>query len=229
MAFRKLTGMTRTYTASEQVFNALLAGKGTFHVRHPGDGHHVEARLNNQVLALIDGKNVVAIYQTSSGKPSTPTVQGKFAVYSKTPGTNAKGMVDSNYFIRGYAIHGYYSSPALQRQPRLPAGPDPGRRDDLQLAAGRRRRLGRAVVTRLGGELGEHLVQPAGRVGGAHPVRAAALAQDPLDLLERVLAVELGRVRARDLQRVGGHRADRGERAAPPDRRVQPVAGGAEG
>ncbi len=111
MAFRKLTGMSRTYIASEQVFTALLKGKGAFHVRHPGDGHHVEARLNQQVLALIDGKNVVAIYHTSSGKPSTPTVQGKFAVYSKTPGTNAKGMVDSNYFIRGYAIHGYYTVP----------------------------------------------------------------------------------------------------------------------
>ena len=29
----------------------------------------------------------------------------------KTPGTNAKGMVDSSYFIRGYAIHGYASVP----------------------------------------------------------------------------------------------------------------------
>jgi lipoprotein-anchoring transpeptidase ErfK/SrfK len=47
----------------------------------------------------------------SSGKPSTPTVIGRFQVYSKTPGENAKGMVDSNYFIRGYAIHGYHEVP----------------------------------------------------------------------------------------------------------------------
>ncbi len=47
----------------------------------------------------------------SSGKPSTPTVIGRFQVYSKTPGTNSKGMVDSNYFIRGYAIHGYAEVP----------------------------------------------------------------------------------------------------------------------
>jgi lipoprotein-anchoring transpeptidase ErfK/SrfK len=32
-------------------------------------------------------------------------------VYLKTPGINAKGMVDSNYFLRGYAIHGYASVP----------------------------------------------------------------------------------------------------------------------
>ena len=36
---------------------------------------------------------------------------GSFRVYLKTPGTNAKGMVDSAYFIRGYATHGYYSVP----------------------------------------------------------------------------------------------------------------------
>jgi hypothetical protein len=111
MAWRKYTGMARTTIASPDVFSGLLKGKGAWKVRHPGDGHHVEALLGKQVLALIDGKNVVAIYHTSSGKPSTPTVRGRFHVYSKTPGTNAKGMVDSNYFIRGYAIHGYVDVP----------------------------------------------------------------------------------------------------------------------
>ena len=36
---------------------------------------------------------------------------GHFRVYMKSFGTNAKGMVDSSYFIRGYAIHGYYTVP----------------------------------------------------------------------------------------------------------------------
>jgi lipoprotein-anchoring transpeptidase ErfK/SrfK len=49
----------------------------------------------------------------SSGKPSTPTVRGQFRFYSKTPGTNGKGMLDSNYFIGGYAIHGYPEVPAF--------------------------------------------------------------------------------------------------------------------
>jgi lipoprotein-anchoring transpeptidase ErfK/SrfK len=39
-------------------------------------------------------------------------VTGHFKVYLKTPGTNAKGMVDSSYFIRGYAVHGYVDVPA---------------------------------------------------------------------------------------------------------------------
>jgi lipoprotein-anchoring transpeptidase ErfK/SrfK len=111
MAWRKVAGYSRTYVATADVFAGLLKGRGVFKVRHPGDGRHVEARLNSQVLALINGSKVERIYHTSSGKASTPTVRGKFRVYSKTPGTNAKGMVDSSYFIRGYAIHGYVDVP----------------------------------------------------------------------------------------------------------------------
>jgi lipoprotein-anchoring transpeptidase ErfK/SrfK len=51
------------------------------------------------------------IITISSGKPSTPTVIGRFRVYSKEPGTNSHGMVDSNYFVGGYAIHGYAEVP----------------------------------------------------------------------------------------------------------------------
>jgi lipoprotein-anchoring transpeptidase ErfK/SrfK len=111
MAWRKVAGYSRTYVATSQVFDGLLKGKGRFKVRHPGDGRHVEARINSQVLALVNGGKVERIYHTSSGAPATPTVRGKFRVYLKTPGTNAKGMVDSSYFIRGYAIHGYASVP----------------------------------------------------------------------------------------------------------------------
>ena len=111
MAWRKVAGYSRTYVATTQVFDGLLKGKGRFKVRHPGDGRHVEARINSQVLALVNGGKVERIYHTSSGAPATPTVRGKFRVYLKTPGTNAKGMVHSSYFIRGYAIHGYASVP----------------------------------------------------------------------------------------------------------------------
>ena len=77
------------------------------------------------------------IYTISSGKPSTPTVLGRFRVYLKTPGTNSEGMVDSNYFIRGYAIHGYAEVPDVRRQPRLPARADSRRARDLRVGAGR--------------------------------------------------------------------------------------------
>ncbi len=112
VAYRKMTGQERTPYVGRKVFELLERGAGSFHVRYRRDGRHVEADLTKQVLAEIEpGGRVRTIYTMSSGKPSTPTVIGRFSVYSKTPGTNTEGMVDSNYFIRGYAIHGYAEVP----------------------------------------------------------------------------------------------------------------------
>jgi L,D-transpeptidase catalytic domain len=112
IAYRKLTGLVRVASINTHVFELLQSGAGSFHVHYRGDGRHVEADLTRQVLAEIEpGGRVRAIYTMSSGKPSTPTVVGRFRVYSKTPGINSHGMVDSNYFIRGYAIHGYAEVP----------------------------------------------------------------------------------------------------------------------
>jgi lipoprotein-anchoring transpeptidase ErfK/SrfK len=111
MAWRKVTGMARNYSASEGVVRGVLKGRGRFKVKYPRDGHHVEADLSRQVLALIDGDKVKRIYHISSGKPSTPTVLGRFHVYRKSAGTNSHGMVHSSYFIGGYAIHGYVEVP----------------------------------------------------------------------------------------------------------------------
>jgi lipoprotein-anchoring transpeptidase ErfK/SrfK len=112
MAYRKMTGIARSETANKDVFTRLQDGKGAFPVRYKDHGKHVEGDLTHQVIALINpGGKVYRIIQTSSGKPSTPTVLGHYRFYLKTPGTNAKGMVDSNYFIRGYAIHGYIEVP----------------------------------------------------------------------------------------------------------------------
>ncbi len=112
IAFRKLTGLPRESYADASVFRALKRGEGAFHVRFPQDGRHVEADLTKQVLAEIAPHGrVLNIYPTSSGKPSTPTVTGRFRVYEKTPGFNSEMMLDSNYFISGYAIHGYPEVP----------------------------------------------------------------------------------------------------------------------
>jgi len=113
MAFRKVNRMAWRYYADRRVISNVLAGKGAFKPRHPEAGHHVEADISRQVLALIDGGVVVATYHTSTGAPATPTIIGSFRVYLKTRGTNAKGMVHSSYFIRGYAIHGYVDVPAF--------------------------------------------------------------------------------------------------------------------
>jgi hypothetical protein len=112
LALRKVTGLERVESANAGVFQLLQHGAGRFHVRYPRDGNHMEADLSKQVLVEVErGGRVRRIFTMSSGKPSTPTVLGRFQVYSKTPGTNSEGMVDSNYFIRGYAIHGYAEVP----------------------------------------------------------------------------------------------------------------------
>jgi peptidoglycan hydrolase-like protein with peptidoglycan-binding domain len=113
LAFRKVSGMRRTSIASADVFRRLARGGGVFRVRFPSHGKHVEANLSRQVIALINNGRAERIYPVSSGKPSTPTIRGHFRVYLKSPGTNAKGMYMSSYFIRGYAIHGYPSVPVF--------------------------------------------------------------------------------------------------------------------
>ncbi len=112
IALRKLTGLVRTAQANRVVFERLASGAGAFRVRHPRQGAHFEGDLTHQVLAeVLPGGRVRQIFEMSSGKPSTPTVIGNFSIYLKTIGVNEKGMVDSNYFVGGYAIHGYPDVP----------------------------------------------------------------------------------------------------------------------
>ena len=112
MAYRKVNSLPRLETTTPQIVRDVLAGKGGYKVRYPGLGRHVEADISQQILSLVDvGGRLIRTYHTSSGAPATPTIIGTFTFYSKTYGVNAKGMVHSNYFIRGYAIHGYASVP----------------------------------------------------------------------------------------------------------------------
>jgi len=113
LAFRKTNGQSRTGYASPAVFAMVLKGQGAFKPRFDGPGRkHVEFDWSRQVLALIENGRPKRVYHSSSGKASTPTVFGTFQFYRKEPGTNSHGMVQSNYFIRGYAIHGYVDVPA---------------------------------------------------------------------------------------------------------------------
>ena len=89
----------------------MFERRGTYRLKYPRAGKHVEADLSRQVLVLARNGRAERIYHTSSGKASTPTVLGSFRFYRKDAGTNGVGMVHSNYFIGGYAIHGYHSVP----------------------------------------------------------------------------------------------------------------------
>jgi hypothetical protein len=111
LAFRKTNGLGRDGFATKEVFAMLARGQGAFKLRYPKAGKHVEFDWSRQVLVLAKGRKPYRTYHTSSGTAATPTVFGTYRFYLKTPGTNAKGMVHSSYFIRGYAIHGYASVP----------------------------------------------------------------------------------------------------------------------
>jgi hypothetical protein len=110
-AYHRLLHWGTYQTLDGKTISYLLDGFGQFKVRFPGNGRHAEGNLSLQLLALIDGSEVVAIYPISSGKPSTPTILGNFRVYSKVPGYLPDGMYFSNFFVSGYAIHGYNPAP----------------------------------------------------------------------------------------------------------------------
>ena len=110
-AYHRLLHWGTYQTLDGRTISYLLDGFGQFKVRFPQNGRHAEGNLSLQLLALADGSKVVAIYPISSGKPSTPTILGNFHVYSKVPGYLPDGMYFSNFFISGYAIHGYDPAP----------------------------------------------------------------------------------------------------------------------
>lgn len=111
LAYRKMNDLTRNTIASKRIVRNVFNGIGRYRVRKPGLGDHLEAPLSQQVLVFAKGKKPYAIFPTSTGKASTPTILGTYSFYRKDPGYNAIGMYYSSYFIRGYAIHGYASVP----------------------------------------------------------------------------------------------------------------------
>jgi peptidoglycan hydrolase-like protein with peptidoglycan-binding domain len=111
LAYRKVNRMSRTTGVSFTILQRLFEYRGSFKLRYPNAGKHVEADLSRQVIVLADHGVPERIYHTSSGKPSTPTVVGSFRFYRKSAGYNAKQMYFSSYFVGGYAIHGYHDVP----------------------------------------------------------------------------------------------------------------------
>lgn len=110
-AYHRLLHWGTYQTLDGRTISYLLDGFGEFKLKFPSHGRHAEGNLSLQLLALADGSHVERIYPISSGKPSTPTILGDFHVYSKVPGYLPDGMYFSNFFIRGYAIHGFNPAP----------------------------------------------------------------------------------------------------------------------
>jgi hypothetical protein len=111
LAYRKVNGMARTERAGKGLVKDVFGGRGGYRVRYPSAGEHAEVSLSKQVLVLSKGDKPFAIYPVSTGKPSTPTVTGRYTFYRREPGYNAEGMYYSFYWHNGYAVHGYAEVP----------------------------------------------------------------------------------------------------------------------
>lgn len=111
LAFNKVNDKARSENADSSTYKKLAKGKGGFKLKENRNGKYVEADISRQVMVLAKDGKVDEIYSVSTGKSTTPTILGHFNFYRKEPGTNSHGMVNSVYFIRGYATHGYSSVP----------------------------------------------------------------------------------------------------------------------
>jgi hypothetical protein len=111
LAYRKVNEESHSEHAGPGIVKGVFAGRGAYHVKHPGAGDHVEVSIARQVLVIAHGRKPLQTYTVSTGKPSTPTVRGHFQFYLRQPGFNAEGMYYSTYFHGGYAVHGYASVP----------------------------------------------------------------------------------------------------------------------
>jgi len=110
-AYHRMLGRGTSQLLDRRTLTELLNGFGKFRIRFPHQGRHAEGDLTHQLLALADGSAIHWILPISSGKPSTPTILGSHQIYSRVPGYLPDGMYFSDFFIRGFAIHGYDPAP----------------------------------------------------------------------------------------------------------------------
>jgi hypothetical protein len=111
LAYRKVNNMDRSQQAGAGLVKSVYAGRGGFQLKYPNAGEHAEVSIPKQVLVLAKGGKPFAIYPVSTGKSSTPTITGHYSIYRLEPGTNSHGMVYSDYWHNGYAVHGYAEVP----------------------------------------------------------------------------------------------------------------------
>ncbi len=80
--------------------------------------------LTNKRMYAIEKQNIIRTFLVTAGQPSTPTVTGTYAIYSKLPvqdmhGANVDGSAYFQpnvqwveYFYKDYAVHGNYWRPS---------------------------------------------------------------------------------------------------------------------
>jgi len=110
MAFRKVQGLPRVGTVNSKVW-LKLASPRVPKARLRTKGRHVEVNQSLQVLYVVYGGKITYIIHVSTGKPSTPTRDGSFRVWSKQVGFSPKHLYYPSFFDGQRAIHGWTEVP----------------------------------------------------------------------------------------------------------------------
>jgi Putative peptidoglycan binding domain/L,D-transpeptidase catalytic domain len=108
LAFQRVHGLPMTGVVDRRLWE-LIGTSGRPRARIPF-GDHIEVDKSRQLLFEVRAGTVVSVTRVSTGATGNTPV-GHWHVYGKSPGFNAKGMYDSLFFLRGFAIHGYVSVP----------------------------------------------------------------------------------------------------------------------
>jgi peptidoglycan hydrolase-like protein with peptidoglycan-binding domain len=107
LAFQKVHGLARTGRVDAALWKTIERA----HIptaRYGGD--HVEVDKGKQVLYVVRGGKVTLVVHVSTGATGNTPV-GLWRVYRKVTGFDWV-LYYPNYFLRGFAIHGYPSVPA---------------------------------------------------------------------------------------------------------------------
>jgi hypothetical protein len=105
-AFQKVAGMARTGAVTPDVWRRLAAAQIP---RARYDGDHVEIDKTRQVIFIVRGGRVTLVVATSTGATGNTPI-GVWHVYRKVPGFDWV-LYYPNYFLRGFAVHGYPDVP----------------------------------------------------------------------------------------------------------------------
>ncbi len=110
IAFHKVQGMPRVGTVDAATWRAL-ADPFVPKPRSTMKRFHIEVDQTRQVLYTVENRGITNILHVSTGKPSTPTPDGTFFVYSKCPCLTPLGLYYPSFFDGQRALHGYVVVP----------------------------------------------------------------------------------------------------------------------
>jgi L,D-transpeptidase catalytic domain len=110
LAFRKVQRTLPISSVNASVWRALAAPIRP-RPRFAWPRFHIEVDQTRQVLYTVFRGSVTHIMHISSGKPSTPTPDGSFQVFSKLPGFSSHGLYYPSFFDGNRAIHGWTEVP----------------------------------------------------------------------------------------------------------------------